>query len=203
MSYMAGLVVRASNVEKLLEDMNSFGRQAFMDAGATDMWITQSVMAGDGYGEIFITSDWDSIDAAVSAPDELRSRPEFIDAMQNAGIQTLRRSLMHIHTQRGELTGKYGSLIISAGAQQDQDTIESNADAIWGHMGKNSNGIRWTQAMAAGPLTGMYATVTTADSLDQLMESSNEMFADPDIMGRMAEMGFQLIQRQLFRNLAD
>ena len=49
----------------------------------------------------------------------------------------------------------------------------------------------------------MYATVTTADSLDQLMESSNEMFADPDIMGRMAEMGFQLIQRQLFLNLAD
>ena len=98
MSYMAGLVVRASNVEKLLEDMNSFGRQAFMDAGATDMWITQSVMAGDGYGEIFITSDWDSIDAAVSAPDELRARPEFIDAMQNAGIQTLRRSLMQIHT---------------------------------------------------------------------------------------------------------
>jgi len=70
-------------------------------------------------------------------------------------------------------------------------------------MGKNANGIRWTQAMAAGPLTGMYATVTTADSLDQLMESSNEMFADPDIMGRMAEMGFQLIQRQLFLNLAD
>ena len=57
MSYMAGLVVRASNVEKLLEDMNSFGRQAFLDAGATDMWITQSVMAGDGYGEIFITSE--------------------------------------------------------------------------------------------------------------------------------------------------
>ena len=112
MSYMAGLVVRASNVEKLLEDMNSFGRQAFMDAGATDMWITQSVMAGDGYGEIFITSDWDSIDAAVSAPDELRARPEFIDVMQNAGIQTLRRSLMQIHTQRGELTGKYGSLIL-------------------------------------------------------------------------------------------
>ena len=44
MSYMAGLVVRASNVEKLLEDMESFGRQAF-NAGATDMWITQSVMA--------------------------------------------------------------------------------------------------------------------------------------------------------------
>ena len=29
------------------------------------------------------------------------------------------------------------------------------------------------------------------------------MFADPDILGRMAEMGFQLIQRQLFRNGAD
>ena len=29
------------------------------------------------------------------------------------------------------------------------------------------------------------------------------MFTDPDTMGRMAEMGFQLIQRQLFRNLAD
>ena len=168
MSYMAGLVVRASNVEKLLEDMDSFGRQAFMDAGATDMWVTQSVMAGDGYGEIFITSDWESIDAAVSAPDELRARPEFIDAMQNAGIQTLRRSLMQIHTQRGELTGKYGSLIISAGAQQDQATIESNADAIWGHMGKNANGIRWTQAMAAGPLTinsGVTVTVGSGETL--------------------------------------
>ena len=64
MSYMAGLVVRASNVEKLLEDMNSFGRQAFMDAGATDMWITQSVMAGDGYGEIFITCLLYTSDAA-------------------------------------------------------------------------------------------------------------------------------------------
>ena len=75
---------------------------------------------------------------------------------------------MQIHTQRGELTGKYGSLINSAGAQQDQAIIESNADAIWGHMGKNANGIRWTQGLAAGPLTGMYAIVTTADSLTNL-----------------------------------
>jgi|TARA_B100001094_G_scaffold213052_1_gene207072 hypothetical protein len=35
------------------------------------------------------------------------------------------------------------------------------------------------------------------------MESNNEMFADPDVMGQMAEMGFQLRQRQLFRNLVD
>ena len=116
MTYMAGLVVRASNVDKLLEDMDSFGRKAFEDAGATDMWITQSVMAGDGVGEIFITSDWDSIDAAVSAPDDLRARPEFIEAMKNAGIETLRRSLVHIRAQKGNLDGKYGSLIVSAGA---------------------------------------------------------------------------------------
>ncbi len=202
MTYMAGLVVRASNVDKLLEDMDSFGRKAFEDAGATDMWITQSVMAGDGVGEIFITSDWDSIDAAVTAPDDLRARPEFIEAMKNAGIETLRRSLVQIRAQRGELDGKFGSLIVSAGAQQDQATIDANADAIWEHMKNGTTGLRWTQGIAAGPLTGMYLTVSTSDSLDELMSASNQMFADPDIQGRMAEMGFQLMGRSLFRRLA-
>ena len=101
--------------------MDSFGRKAFEDAGAQNLWITQSVMAGDGVGEIFITSDWDSIDTAVTAPDDLRARPEFV-AMKNAGIETLRRSLVHVRAQRGELDGKFGSLIVSAGAQQDQAT---------------------------------------------------------------------------------
>ncbi|MEC7844780.1 MAG: hypothetical protein VX594_05320, partial [Actinomycetota bacterium] len=62
--------------------------------------------------------------------------------------------------------------------------------------------LRWTQGIAAGALTGMYLTVSTSDSLDDLMSASTQMFADPDIQGRMAEMGFQLIQRSLFRRLA-
>jgi len=33
------------------------------------------------------------------------------------------------------------------------------------------------------------------------MAASNQMFADPDIQGRMADMGFQLIQRSIFRRL--
>ena len=201
MTYMSGLIVRATNVGSLLADMDSFGREAFQDAGASNMWITQNVYAGDGAGEIGISTDWASIDAAVTAPDDLRARPEFVDAMQNAGIQTLRRSLVQIRAERGELEGKFGSLIVSAGAQQDQETIDANADAIWTHMQNGSSGLRWTQAIAAGPLTGMYITISTSDSLDDLMAASNQMFADPDIQGRMAAMGFQLIQRSLFRRL--
>ena len=34
------------------------------------------------------------------------------------------------------------------------------------------------------------------------MAASNQMFADPAILGMMAEQNFQLIQRSLFRRLA-
>ena len=78
MTYMSGLIVRATNVDSLISDMDSFGREAFQDAGASNMWITQNVYAGDGAGEIGISTDWASIDAAVTAPNDLRARPEFV-----------------------------------------------------------------------------------------------------------------------------
>mgnify|MGYP003305378329 CR=1 FL=1 len=58
--------------------------------------------------------------------------PEFVESMQAAGIQTLRRSLMDVRMERGTLDGKFGSLIVSAG-NLAQDELDSS-DAIWAHM---------------------------------------------------------------------
>lgn len=200
MTYMSGLIVRAADTGRLLADIDAFGRAAFEEAGAQNLWITQNVMAGESAGEIGIAADWDSVDTAVTAPDEMRAMPEFVESMQAAGIQTLRRSLMDVRMERGTLDGKFGSLIVSAGNLAEDE--EATADAIWAHMEKGTNGIRWTQAVAAGPLTGMYVTISTSDSLDALMAASNQMFADPAILEMMAEQNFQLIQRSLFRRLA-
>ena len=202
MTYMSGLIVRASDTNRLVADLESFGREAFQEAGATNLWVTQNVMAGEGAGEIGIACDWETVDAAVRAPDDMRAEPRFVEAMQAAGIQTLRRSLLNIITERGTLDGEFGSMIVSAGAPADQATMDASADAIWGHIEKGANGIRWGQGIAAGALTGMYITISTTDSLDDLVAASNEMFADPQILTMMGEQGFQLIQRAMFRRLA-
>ena len=107
---------------------------------------------------------------------------------------------MDVRMERGTLDGKFGSLIVSAGNLAEDE--EATADAIWAHMKNGTNGIRWTQAIAAGSLTGMYVTISTSDSLDALMAASNQMFAGPAILGMMTELNFRHIQRSLFRILA-
>ena len=201
MTYMSGLIVRAADENRLLSDMNALGRKAFEDAGAKNMWITKSVMAGEAAGEITLSTDWDSIDAAVTAPDDLRARPDIVETMQAAGVQTLRRSLLQVRADRGELDGEFGSMLVSSGAQVDQETIDATVDAIWAHLRSGANGVRLAQAIAAGPLTGLNITISTSDSLDALMAASAQMFAEPSIQSMMAEQHFQLIQRSLFRNI--
>ena len=65
MTYMSGLIVRAADTERLLADMDAFGRAAFEEAGAQNLWITQNVMAGESAGEIGIAADWDSVDLSL------------------------------------------------------------------------------------------------------------------------------------------
>ena len=126
MTYMSGLIVSAADTGRLLADMDAFGRAAFEEAGAQNLWITQNVMAGEAAGEIGIVADWDSVDTAVTAPDDLRAMPEFVESMQAAGIQTLRRSLMDVRMERGTLDGKFGSLIVSAGnLAEDEEATET------------------------------------------------------------------------------
>ena len=37
----------------------------------------------------------------------------------------------------------------------------------------------WAQAVAAGPMTGAYLTMSLSDSVDQLMTEGQKAFADP------------------------
>ena len=202
MAYLSGLVVRVTDQGRLVADMESFGSDMFREAGATRVRVLQNVMGGEQAGEINIACEWDSLDAAMRAPGDLRAKQEMIDSMQGAGVQTIRRSLIVIDAERGTQEGEFASLLVASGDQIDPATMDANADAFWAHMESGANGILWGRGVAAGPLTGLYIALTAADSADELMASSAAMFADPVIQQRMAEQNTQLVARQMFTLLA-
>ena len=201
MSYMSGLILRVADVDRFVAGWNDFGKQTFLDAGATSARISQSVFAGEDAGNIGIASEWDSIDVAVEAPAAILNIPESAEMMKSAGAEMLRRSLMRVQATRGSLEGKYGSLVVGTGDPATPEQMEANADAFWGHLQGAGNGAVWAQAVAAGPMTGAYLTMSLSDSVDQLMAAGQEAFADPAIQQILASMNFQLTGRNLFKVL--
>ena len=198
---MSGLIVRVGDLDRFVSGWNDFGKQQFLDAGATNARISQSVFAGEDAGNVGIASEWDSIDVAMEAPAAIRNSPESVEMMKSAGVETLRRSLLVVQTTRGALEGKYGSLLVGMGDPATPQQTEENAETFWGQMQEGANGIQWHQAVAAGAMTGAYLTMTLSDSLDQLMAASQKMFAQPEIQQLMASQNFQLAGRNLFKVL--
>ena len=201
MTYMSGLIVRVADMDRFVSGWNDFGKQQFLDAGATSARISQSVFAGEDAGNVGIASEWDSLDAAMEAPGAIRNSAESVEMMKAAGVETLRRSLLLVQATRGSLEGKYGSLLVGTGDPATPEQSEANADAFWGQMQDGANGIQWHQGVAAGAMTGAYLTMTLCDSLDQLMAASQKMFANPEIQQMMAAQNFQLAGRNLFKVL--
>ena len=199
MAYLSGLVVRVADQNKFEEDWNSFGRQMFLDSGATTARVAQNVMSGEQAGEINIACTWDSLDLALRAPGDLRKKQEMVDAMQAAGVQTLRRSLMLVDAERGVLEGEFLSMLVTSAEQADAATMEANADAFWAHMESGANGIMWCRGLAAGALNGLYVALTSADSADALMAASAAMFADAGVQQLMAEQNAQMVGRAMMR----
>ena len=201
MTYMSGLIVRVADMDRFVSGWNDFGKQQFLDAGATSARISQSVFAGEDAGNVGIASEWDSLDVAMEAPGAIRNSAESVEMMKAAGVETLRRSLLLVQATRGSLEGKYGSLLVGTGDPATPEQSEANADAFWGQMQDGANGIQWHQGVAAGAMTGAYLTMTLCDSLDQLMAASQKMFANPEIQQMMAAQNFQLAGRNLFKVL--
>ena len=201
MTYMSGLIVRVADMDRFVSGWNDFGKQQFLDAGATSARISQSVFAGEDAGNVGIASEWDSLDVAIEAPGAIRNSAESVEMMKAAGVETLRRSLLLVQATRGSLEGKYGSLLVGTGDPATPEQSEANADAFWGQMQDGANGIQWHQGVAAGAMTGAYLTMTLCDSLDQLMAASQKMFANPEIQQMMAAQNFQLAGRNLFKVL--
>ena len=201
MTYMSGLIVRVADMDRFVSGWNDFGKQQFLDAGATSARISQSVFAGEDAGNVGIASEWDSLDVAMEAPGAIRNSAESVEMMKAAGVETLRRSLLLVQATRGSLEGKYGSLLVGTGDPATPEQSEANADAFWGQMQDGANGIQWHQGVAAGAMTGAYLTMTLCDSLDQLMAASQKMFANPEIQQMMAAQNFQLTGRNLFKVL--
>ncbi len=199
MAYLSGLVVRVADQNKFEEDWNSFGRQMFLDSGATTARVAQNVMSGEQAGEINIACTWDSLDLALRAPGDLRKKQEMVDAMQAAGVQTLRRSLMLVDAERGVQEGEFLSMLVTSADQADAATMEANADAFWAHMESGANGIMWCRGLAAGALNGLYVALTSADSADALMAASAAMFADAGVQQLMAEQNAQMVGRAMMR----
>ena len=198
---MSGLIVRVADMDRFVSGWNDFGKQQFLDAGATSARISQSVFAGEDAGNVGIASEWDSLDVAIEAPGAIRNSAESVEMMKAAGVETLRRSLLLVQATRGSLEGKYGSLLVGTGDPATPEQSEANADAFWGQMQDGANGIQWHQGVAAGAMTGAYLTMTLCDSLDQLMAASQKMFANPEIQQMMAAQNFQLTGRNLFKVL--
>ena len=181
MTYMSGLIVRVADMDRFVSGWNDFGKQQFLDAGATSARISQSVFAGEDAGNVGIASEWGSLDVAMEAPGAIRNSAESVEMMKAAGVETLRRSLFLVQATRGSLEGKYGSLLVGTGDPATPEQSDANADAFWGQMQVGANGIKWHQGVAAGAMTGAYLTMTLCDSLDELMAASQKMFANPEI----------------------
>ena len=199
MAYLSGLVVRVSDQNKFEEDWNAFGRQMFLDSGATTARVAQNVMGGDQAGEINIACTWDSLDLAIRAPGDLRKNPQMAATMQASGVQTLRRSLMLVDAERGVQEGEFLSMLVTSADQADPAKMEANADAFWTHMESGANGIMWCRGLAAGPLNGLYIALTASDSADALMAASAAMFADASVQQMMAEQNAQMVGRAMMR----
>ena len=201
MSYMSGTILRVADVDQFVSDWNDVGKQLHLDAGATSTRISQSVFAGEDAGNVGIACEWDTLDVAMEFPGTIRSNAQAIEVMKSHGAEVLRRSVMRVQATRGSLEGKYGSLVVGTGDPATPEQMEANADAFWGHIQGGANGVMWAQAVAAGPMTGAYLTMSLSDSVDQLMTEGQKTFADPAIQQILASMNFQLTGRSLFKVL--
>ena len=204
MSYLVGIQARAENVSAFASEFDSRLKGLFLDLGAGEVRLAQTIYGGDRAGLCFASATFDSIMDAASAEKSLNSDQRVGETMAKAGVQVVGRSLGVIRAQRGELTGEYGTtLIIESPSQQTDAEIQQGMDDTWAHMeGNGVTGLRQIQMIAAGDMTGLWAAGTYTDDLDGLMANSAKMFADTAVQQAMSRLGNRVMTRSIFRVLS-
>ena len=205
MSYLVGIQARAENVSDFASEFDSRLKGLFLDLGAGEVRLAQTIYGGDRAGLCFASATFDSIMDAASAEKSLNSDQRVGETMAKAGVQVVGRSLGVIRAQRGELTGEYGTtLIIETPSQQTDAEIQQGMDDTWAHMeGNGVTGLRQIQMIAAGDMTGLWAAGTYTDDLDGLMANSAAMFADTAVQQAMSRLGNRVMSRSIFRVLSS
>ncbi len=201
MTYLYSVLARIGDKDQFSEASRTWVGDHLTKLGVISYSASEIVMGGELAGMCVIGFEYESINAAMDGQAGFYKDGDLVGLMQATQVQVGRRILFRVQSERGERSGKYGTILYMAGRPVDDATMESNMDHNWSHIQSGANGLTWLMSVAAGPSPFNATAITWTDSVDSLMTASATMFADPETQRIMADSGAQVLGRVIVRDM--
>jgi len=192
MSFVVGTVGRMENVDAFIAAQDSI-KSAAGDLGATSVRATQVILGGESQGTVQVAFHVDTKDAAMAVGAGMVKNEAIRQMMGAAGASVLRRSLMQVIGQGGEMTGKYMQGLMMKSSISFQAAAK-DFERVWKNMQPEVNGMMMAQAAVVGPNPmGTHYFATYGDSIDAIDAAAARNWADPMTKSTMASTNSSVV----------
>jgi hypothetical protein len=193
MTYMFQTQYTGTDPSMLIDNMGMFN-ELVKESGSSGMVLLQAIAAGEMTGTCIAVSFWDSVQAGWDGLSSLYADPRVQALAENPAMSAVGRNVAKEELVHGNCSGGYAGITIFSGDLPNANefaNISSIADA------NGVNGIRISQALAAGANSGSRAATFYCDSLDNWADTMGALASDPAFKIGGARTGFTPMGRML------
>lgn len=196
MAIESSTLMTISEPSSLEGDLNDVVRPALEAMGALEV-MGGVALTGQLTGMGLLSSRWESLDAwaAASAEMEARMAPGGGQAELAERYQVVQRLIAHPLHEAGDTTGSFVNVSRYSFTSPPQGLDNAAQLAI----GAGAKGLRISQMLAAGDMTGHVVGAMFLDSLDDLPEILAAITADSQFGADVQAAGGKLESRTIFR----
>jgi hypothetical protein len=189
-TYSFQTMYQGSDPAPLIDNVQMFKELS----GASEMQVIQQIAAGDLTGVCLAVSTWESVQAGWDGLSALYADPK-VQAISTTGTMTVAgRSVSKVRHQHGTCSGNYVGWTSFTGEIPNESEF-SNITAIADTHG--INGLRMSQAIAAGANSNARLAAFYCDSLNNWADMMDDLTSDPGFLLTVARTGFVPVRRGL------
>ena len=177
----------------LIDNMGMFN-EIVKGSGSSGMVLLQGIAGGEFTGLCTAASFWDSVQAGWDGLSSLYADPRVQALAENASMTAVGRNVAKVELVHGDCSGNYAGVTMFTGDLPNENEF-ANISAIADASGVN--GIRISQALAAGSNSGTRAAVFYCDSLNNWADLMATLRSDPAFLIGGARTGFVPVARML------
>ena len=198
MAIESNTIMTISDPSQLDGDVNDVVRPALEAMGALEV-LAGVALTGPMTGMGFLSSRWDSLGAWATAAAEMEARmaPGGGQAELAERYQIAQRIIGQSMHEAGDATGSF----VNASRYSFTSPPQGLENAAQLAIGAGAKGLRISQVLAGGDMTGHVIGAMFLDSLDGLPDILGTITADSQFVADVQAAGGKLESRTIFRTI--
>ena len=193
MTYVFQTQYEGTDPSMLIDNMGMFN-ELVKGSGSSGMVLLQAIAGGEFTGRCTAASFWDSVQAGWDGLSALYTDPRVQALAENASMTAVGRNVAKEELVHGDCSGNYAGVTMFTG-DLPNDNEFANISSIGDASGVN--GIRISQAMAAGQNSGSRSAVFYCDSLNNWADMMGTLRSDSAFLIGAARTSFVPVARML------